>query len=97
VKLSVLVVVVNECRRTAIDILVSEKYSDICAETVITAFRAEIYCLIQNFHLFFVFTTPKLYLYFIGLRELEVKTVKLEVGVVVPTFELFIFNGVFHK
>ena len=51
-KLSVLIVVVNECGRTAFAILVSEKYSDICAETVITAFRAEIHRLIQNSPLF---------------------------------------------
>ena len=47
-KLSVLIVVVNECGRTAFVILVSEKYSDICAETVVTAFRVEIHRLIQN-------------------------------------------------
>jgi hypothetical protein len=49
VKLSVLIVLVNECGRTTFGILVSEKYNDIFVETVATGFRAEIHRLIPNF------------------------------------------------
>ena len=47
-KLNALIVVVSERGRTAFGILVSEKCSDICAETLDTGFRDHIQCLPQT-------------------------------------------------